>query len=231
MDQTTKQHSELYDRIRKEIGRIWVVDAHEHLPDEEMWVSAEVDPSTSLGTRLTMEPDFSSLLGYAIGDLVAAGMPKDAVLPGMNWKEKWRGMRPFWRHVRNMGPGRLCRKVLSVFFNVEDLSESTIPTVNSKLSEFRKPGVYQRLFKEAYRFEVGANVVENVSGASSCEFFAPLLYTSNYSLIQTREDIKRLEKEADQDIYSLKTYVQALDAVLEKGVSPCSDYVKKASHS
>ena len=110
-------------------------------------------------------------------------------------------MRPFWRHVRNLGPGRLCREVLSVFFNVQDLSESTIPIVNSKLSEFRKPGVYRRLFKEAYLFEVSANVVETVTGASSCEFFAPLLYTSNYSLIQTREDLKALEKEAKQDIY------------------------------
>ena len=105
MDQTTKHHSELYDRIRKEIGRISVVDAHEHLPYEEMWVSAEADPRTSLGTRLSMEPDFSSLLGYAIGDLVSAGMATDAVLPGMSW-----GQAMVWARRAGIRTGVSCTR-------------------------------------------------------------------------------------------------------------------------
>jgi hypothetical protein len=218
MAESAKQKNELFKQLRKEIASIRLVDAHEHLPDEEKWISGEVSPSASLGNRLSMETDFSALLGYAIGDLVSAGMPKDAVLPGMTWEEKWRGMQPFWRHVRNLGPGRLCRQVLSEFFDVDDLSEATIPEINSKLPEYRKPGIYKKLFKDSYGFEVAANVVETVTDNSSNECLAPLLYTSNYSLIQTRDDIARLEKDAGRDIYSLNTYVQALDMLIENAI-------------
>jgi hypothetical protein len=54
---------------------------------EEMWISVEADPRTSLGTQLSMEPDFSFLLGYAIADIVSDDMAKDAVLPGMSWEK------------------------------------------------------------------------------------------------------------------------------------------------
>lgn len=63
-------HGGLLPRLRKALDTIRLVDAHEHLPSENRWLEAG--------------PDVISLIGYAGGDLVSAGMDKDAVSPGMD---------------------------------------------------------------------------------------------------------------------------------------------------
>jgi hypothetical protein len=209
---------ELYERLRREVGKIKLVDAHEHLPSEEQWLARELDRTSLLGyVQLSHEADFSSLLGYVHADLVSAGMPKEAILPGMSGEEKWKRVRPFWRYVRNTGAGSLCRRVLSTFFDVDDLSDATLPIIQEGLDNFRKSGIYRRLLKEQYNFAVCVNVVDPVTETSSSEFFAPLLYTSNFASVQMRSDIERLEDAANQEIYSLQTYLRALDTVLELG--------------
>jgi len=216
----TDDSKALYDRIRTEVGGIKLVDAHEHLPSERMWLSRQLDRTSATGSvQLSPEPDFSSLLGYVYGDLVSAGMPKDAILPGMDWEDKWNGMMPFWRYVRNTGAGYLCRRVLSTFFGESDLNTSTIPVIHEKLAEIKKPGAYDRLLKKRFGIEVCANVVDPVTEASASELFAPLLYTANFSAIQTRAEIHRVAETANQDIYSLKTYLNALDSIIETGVA------------
>lgn len=195
---------ELYESLRQELAKIQLVDVHEHLPSEEQW--------------LTIEADFTSLLGYVHGDLVSAGMPMDTLLPGISVEEKWRCIRLFWRHVRNMGAGLLCRRALSMFFGVDDLTDSTIPIVQEKLTGFRKPGLYRSLLKEQYNIAVCVNVVGTVTATSSSELFAPLLYTSDFAMVQKRSDLYSLEEASGQEIYSLETYLRALDTVLEGGL-------------
>ncbi len=208
----------LYKSLRQEVEKIKLVDAHEHLPSEEQWLAQKLDRTSLSGyVQLSQEADFSALLGYVHADLVSAGMPKDALLPGMSGEEKWKGMRPFWRHVRNTGAGALCRRTLSMFFGVDDLTDSTVPAIQEKLASLKKPGTYRRLFKEKHNFAVCVNVVDPVTETSSSDIFAPLLYTSNFAAVQTRSDIHRLEETADQEVYSLKTYIRALDTVLEEG--------------
>lgn len=63
MDKTNLGYGELYERLRRELGNMRLVDAHEHLSSEEQWLAEEAD-FTSWG----------SFLGYANGDLVCAGM-------------------------------------------------------------------------------------------------------------------------------------------------------------
>ena len=52
--------SELMKDIRQELGKIRMVDAHEHLPDEKDWLK---NPENK---------DFTSLLGYVRWNLVSA---------------------------------------------------------------------------------------------------------------------------------------------------------------
>lgn len=206
MDEANLGYGGLYERLRRELGNMRLVDAHEHLPSEEQW--------------LAQGSDFASMdgfLGYAAPELVIAGMPKDTLLPEMNAEEKWQQIRPFWRRVRDTGSGALCRRALFMFCEVGDLEDSTIPIVQAKLASLRKPGIYRRLLN-AHNIAACLNVrPEQVfREASACEFFAPLLITSQLALIQRRSDVHKLEKATHQDIYSLNTYLQALDALLEQ---------------
>ena len=206
MDQAKADHGGLYRRIRQALGNIQLIDAHEHLPSEERWLAQENDFTS-----------WTSLLGYVRSELVCAGMPKDALQPKIGADSNWAKMRPFWRYVRNTGAGSLCRRALSMFCQVEDLDDSTITTIQDKLSGLRKPGIYRQLLN-AYNITacVNANFWEPFTEDAGSEFFAPLLYTSKCALVQKRSDIHRLEKATNQEIYSLKTYLKALDILLEE---------------
>ena len=77
-----------------------------------------------------------------------------------------------------------------MFCGVEDLDDSTVPIIDEKVNDLRKPGIYRQLFG-SYKMTVCLNVL--VGGISASEFFAPLLYTAQYAAIQRRSDIHRLE--------------------------------------
>ena len=206
MSQANSYHDRVYGRLRQVLDDLQLVDAHEHLASEEQWL-AQAASFGSIGT----------FLGYAIFELVVAGMPKDALFPQMSADQAWQQIRPFWDYVRGTGAGSLCRRALSMFCGVQDLDESTIPTIQEKLANLARPGVYRRLFDQHnIAVCVNTNFQEVFTQASASEFFAPLLRTSQFALIQRRSDVEELEKATDQDIYSLRTYLQALDALLEQ---------------
>ena len=157
----------LLPRLRQALDTIRLVDAHEHLPTESQWLAAG--------------PDVISLIGYALGDLVSAGMSKDSLQPGMDPLEAWQKIAPYWPYIRNMGGARLCRKALGMFFQVDDIRTSTIPEVRDKLVGLMKPGVYQRLLQQKRNIEVCMNIdIADVdpTHAVASSIFAPLMYVS-----------------------------------------------------
>jgi len=202
-----------YDSLRQEIAQIPLVDAHNHLPTESEWLD---QPELFGYSR-----DFTAFLGYARGDLVKAGMPLDALAGSLTPAEKWGRIHPYWPYIRYTGPGAVCRRALRLFCDVDDLTDETIPLINERVQALWQPGLYQKLFKEQYRIEVTVNTrnVEPVTETYGDAFFAPLLYTDLFTLTQSRKDIGRLEAASGQAIYSLKTFLLALDAVIEQGVT------------
>jgi hypothetical protein len=102
-----------------------------------------------------------------------------------------------------------------MFCGVKDLTDSTIPIVREKYANLREPGTYRRLLDE-YNIAVCLNVHMPFEEDPAPQYFAPLLYTAMCVLVQKRSDIHNLERATNKDIYSLKTYLQALDALLEQ---------------
>ena len=66
----------MYESLRREVGKIKLVDAHEHLPSEEQWLAQKLDRTSLSGyVQLSQEADFSALLGYVHADLVLTLKP------------------------------------------------------------------------------------------------------------------------------------------------------------
>jgi hypothetical protein len=202
MNKAKTSQDGLYQRLRHELGNIWLVDAHEHLCTEEQWLAQENNA-------------ISSFLGYALTDLVCAGMPKEVLLSSAGADDQWEQTRSFWCYVRNTGAGSLCRRALSLFCDVEDLNDSTIAIVREKYANLREPGIYRQLLDE-YNIAVCLNVWDPFEKDPASEYFAPLVYSAKCALVQKRSDIQMLERATNEEIYSLKTYLQALDTLLEQ---------------
>ncbi|MBP1778428.1 MAG: amidohydrolase [candidate division NC10 bacterium] len=203
----------VYSSLREEIRDIRLVDAHNHLPTEAEWLE---QPETFGYAR-----DFTAFLGYARGDLSKAGMPLDALAGPLTAAEKWARIRPYWPYIRYTGPGAVCRRALSMFCGVDDLTDETIPIIGECVQRLWQPGAYRRLFTEQHRIEVIVNTrnVEPVTETYADPFMAPLLYTDFFALTQSRRDIDRLEAASGQAVYSLQTFLRALDTVIEQGIT------------
>jgi hypothetical protein len=203
----------LCESLREAIRDIRLVDAHNHLPTEAEWLRQP--------EGFGYDRDFTAFLGYARGDLAKAGMPLDALAGPLTAAEKWGRIRPYWPYIRYTGPGAVCRRALGMFCGVEDLTDETIPVIGERVQELWQPGAYRRLFTEQHRIEVIVNTrnVEPVTETYADPLMAPLLYTDLFALTQSRRDIDRLEAASGQAICSLQTFLRALDAVIEQGIT------------
>jgi len=214
----------LYSALRKEIQTIHIVDAHNHLPSEQTWTAGQ--------------DDWTSLLGYCLIDLANAGLSRDQLVRpvaadtrlhidyGYDYQEdkrspneKWEVVKSYWPYVRHMGSGVLVKKVLELFFDCTDLDEHSVARVQETLTDLKQPGVYRRLLREKFKIDAVIAVTMSVKEKPPTDVIAPVLYSDIFSLIQKRRDIYRLEQETGRDIYSLETYLTALDELLEKSVT------------
>jgi len=209
MENSSRDHPALAQRLRQRIGEIGLVDAHEHLLTEEQWRA-----------NTTGYWDMAAYVGYSATDMVSAGMPTKAFDPALSQAEAWEYGRPFWPHVRNMGPGILCRRALAMFAGVEDLSDEAMPAIQKSVAALRQPGAIGRLMAQ-YGIEVCVNISPLTPAQTYGEpiipaYFAPLLFTTPLAWVQKRSDIARLEEATGCTIYSLKTYLGAVEALLER---------------
>ena len=201
MNAGSNNSKSLYERLREEIGKLWVVDVHEHLPSEEEWKAQKLD--------------LVSILGYLFRDLISAGMPKDLLRSCKDMEEAWKNVKPYWKYVQHMGHGTLFRKMVSLFFNIDDVEALSIPTLAAELEKIQISRTYRDLLDE-YGVIVSLNVVKKVTKTSSNSHFAPLLNTSDFAMVQSRDDLEKIEEASNKDISSLKTYLEALDTIIEE---------------
>lgn len=140
---TRKTAEELLDRL----AGIPVVDTHEHMRLEAEFVSSALD--------------FASLMSYVGLDLGLAGFPAGpwgaaqfAVNRGASVEEKWRRIAPHWPFVRTSSYGRAYRRVLRIFFGVDDLDDSSVHEVSERISEYQYEGVYDEYIHGRYGIRV-----------------------------------------------------------------------------
>lgn len=215
------KNNDLYRRLREELEKISLVDAHNHLPSEEAW--------------LTIKDDFTTLLGYSSSFLVNAGMSLDALPhpfpPGMRGsfgyevkdtksiEEKWEVIEPYMPYIRSIGSHDVTRRTLKMLFDFDDIDETNIAEIQAKIDAYKKPGAYNELLKDKSNVYAVCNVTISTEATPATDILAPQLYSDNYGFAQKREDIYQLEQQSGQDIYSLETYIKALDTYLERAVA------------
>lgn len=215
--------SDLFNRIRKELGDMEICDAHDHLKSEEAWIDSDC-------------PDWTNILGYCMTDLYVAGLPMDDfpcppnrhpclkatfgydITPKVtrSWEEKWEIVKPYWKYIRHIGSGLTTRKALKMFFNCDDLTDETVPKIQKKYREYLKPGAYKDLLIDKTKFSNVVTVALSLEECPATDVLAPLIYSDQYVDIEHRGELYRIEQLANQEVYSLKTYLQAVDSILAR---------------
>lgn len=215
--------SDLYNRIRKELGNMTICDDHEHLNSEKAWLESDC-------------PDWTNLLGYCMTDLYVAGLPMDDfpfppnrhpclkatfgydITPKVqrDWKEKWEIVKPYWKYIRHNGAGLTTRKALQLYFDCNDLTDDTVPKIQKKYEEYHKPGAYKKFLIDEAKFNHVVTVALSLEENPATDILAPLIYSDQYVDIEHRGELYRIESLAKQEVYSLDTYLKAVDTILER---------------
>lgn len=198
-----------------------IADAHTHISSEEVFHNVPMN--------------FLNIIAYCIPDLISAGMPDSKVHnvtaeaqelkvsygevllgsePNLTSEEKWEDIKPYWPYVRNIGSGICARKTLQRFFGVDDLTDETIPIIDAKFPELQKLS-----YKEIYDSVKVDKIIGVSMGGSrknpSTELIAQQLYSDTVTQPTNRDPIIYLESVTGISIYSLDTYVKALDQYID----------------
>jgi len=130
----------LAQRLFTALAEIEVIDAHEHLPPEEVRTSTPVD-------ALTL---FSH---YTRGDLQVAGMSQadyDATQNhALPLDYRWKLVAPYWEQIRWGSYARAALLAVHRFYGEEDLNDQTYLAISERMAAANTPGIYSRVLRDA----------------------------------------------------------------------------------
>ena len=163
-----------HEAIRKEIGRIRIIDTHEHLVSEQERVATEVDPLSQF------------FLHYASSDLVSAGMSREELDfirdPNKPLEKRWERFAPYWEKIKNTGYAKAINLAIEGLYGIEELNEDTYVDLTWKMRKVNKEGLYRWVLKERAGIELSILDDERVDVDRS--LFAPVLRFEEFIMVR-----------------------------------------------
>ncbi len=222
----------LYQRIRNEIGKIPLVDTHEHFMLEK--------------ERLNTRIDFFYLFPhYASSDLVSSGMsPKvlDEIWSSdLSLENKWDKFEPHWKNIKNTAYARSLLIAARDLFEVEDINKTTWRKLSEKIASSNREGWYRYVLKEKANIDV--SIVDDLDLGSrkkeaprierslarlsridrelppmDPEFFLPVVRFDEFVIVRTLNEIRQMETMYHLAIHSLNDLLKTLDRAFEQRI-------------
>jgi uncharacterized protein len=138
--------NDIFDIIHEQIGKIQLIDTHEHLIDETERLNC-IKPFIQCD-------DWTTILGlYSKFDFVSSGMTQKEIdyisSSRMNPLDKWKIIEPYWELVVHTGCGNVIKETIRELYGVSHLEEKKIPEIQEKYIQYRKKGFYEETLKRA----------------------------------------------------------------------------------
>lgn len=197
--------------LQAHIQKLAVVDTHEHLRSEHLWLS---DPSLDVLGCLFNH--------YAVHDLVSAGADQkvvDRLLDGRDpdIEGRWAGIAKYWFLIQHTGYGQAVQLTARHALGMPRIDAPSLRAAVPLVQQFRKPGERLTMLRD----HAGLDHVQIDHFQRTCppdpagpDFF---LYDLNWSAMsQGRLQTEILHKETGVTISDLSTLEQAIDRIFER---------------
>lgn len=209
----------ILDSLRDDLSRMWIIDTHEHLADEESWLN---DKSAC---------DFSHFFAhYASVDIISAGCSQDDWLKIRSCNtpldEKWDLFEPFWEKARYTGYCKAIQIAIRDLFDLPDLSRDTYRELSVRLRQSRLPGWYQEVLKDRARIERAILNTDNLH--PDPRFFSPVVHIDQFIMAAKLDDLAKCEKESCMSIHSLDDLVDSMESMFKEGLESGAVATKSA---
>jgi hypothetical protein len=161
------------------VGQTPLVDTHEHLIEEAERLQGPAHPRVQCD-------DWALLFShYLNSDLLVAGMPpadmERFLSPKTDPVAKWPLLAPHWPAVKHTGYAQAVRIAIRELYGIDELSASTIPTVQAAYEHTRRAGFYQTILHERANLE--SCQVNCLTGEPFKESAQPTLLMQDLSIV------------------------------------------------
>jgi len=197
------------------------IDVHEHLVDERHRLGEHGYEFVEVfGERTRIPGDWSALLtgGYAIDDLVSAGLPAEAarrfMSDGPEPLEKWELVEPYLEAVRFTGSMRAAELTTERLFGLR-LGRDTCEEIDERCRDLRRPGYYRDVLHDVANVE--RCQVNSLDVDPFCETEMPELFDQDISIAGlVRGAHPRAEELSGIDVGTLDDYLRVIEWAFER---------------
>jgi predicted TIM-barrel fold metal-dependent hydrolase len=200
---------DLYD----EIAELDVIDAHEHLPPENEYLSKEYSgPNMFAG-------------GYIWRDLESAGLDtpfasklrEGGLRPVETW---WPEIKPYWEQVKYTSFARALMISVRDLYNIDTIEDATIHRLAEHVVADNAPGLYGRILYDRCRIRKVITCIEHLNFEDDPNFCG--LSISLGETLRTAlkgEFVAKISERVGIDIRSLEDLVEVIQKAMREDIS------------
>jgi predicted TIM-barrel fold metal-dependent hydrolase len=156
------------------------------------------------------------------------------IAPGLSPSEKWELLAPYYELVVAGSYSRAAHLAMERFYEIPRLrGADDAEALSERMREANKPGIYQRVLKDACRIAAAMNFVDLAGIGVDREFFTPILFVTPFAEVSSLDALRAIEGGTGADGTSLSRYVDGLATYLEqekrnglKGIKFLSAYMR-----
>ncbi len=192
-----------------------IIDAHEHLPPEEIRLRKHVDVFTAI-----LELRDGSYIGH---DLLKSGMPYeylDKLLdPEIEIEKRWEMLQPYWDNVKHGSYARGAFITVRELYGFDEINAKNCRAISEQIAVENKPGIYKKILRQKCNIRVAlTESVRCFPGIKLSDYdfdlLVPLVHLNIYANIRSKKAIEDNAAEMDMEVATLDDYLQ----VVRKGV-------------
>lgn len=195
-----------------------IIDAHEHLPPEQVRTSTPQDVFTLFTT-------------YIKGDLFCAGMDRSsygAGLPNDDRKqfeslldhqipleERWKTFKPYWQSVRYGSFARAALLAAKMVYGIDGINDDTYRPLSERIAAGNTPGIYQRILCNTCRIKA---VLTQCDRTDVEPPLVPMMWGNEITQFRTRDILEKAAASVDLTVRNLDDCLHLLRKRLEKWI-------------
>lgn len=180
-----------------------IVDAHEHLPPEEVRTNQKVDVLTLFAH-------------YTRTDIITSGMsPQNydrMINPELPLDERWRMFSPYLEQIKYGSYARPAFIAAKEFYGFDDISDETYEGISAAMTEANKPGIYHRILREKCHIRTALTQANRTD--YNLDLLVPLMPLDTYAAVRSWEEIERRAHDLGLKVNTLDDYI----GVMEEGI-------------
>ena len=213
------QYSKTERKLIDAMCEMDIIDAHEHLPPEQVHLESQQDV-------------FTLFSHYTRCDLFSAGMSTGEWESLFDYdvplEKRWEKFRPFWNAIRHGSYARASLLTAKMLYGFDDISDQTYRPLSEAIHAENTPGIYKRILVDRCRIRAA---LTQCARTDVDDPLVPVMSGRMLAEVRTLQQLEELAAGLPGDVpKDLDGCLDLIRAYLRKWVDEGAVGIKLSSH-